>query len=827
MPDFECWRDIHYAARLYRKSPGFAVITTLLLALGIAANTILFSVVDALLLRPLPVNRPEELVRLIRARAGLAAPQKSDFLYPVYTALKGRTEIFVGILGQVELNIALTDGIEPERIRAHLVTGNFFSLLGVQALYGRVLLPDDERYTSDTPPVVLSYAFWKRRFNADTRVIGRSISLQGHRCVIIGVTPEEFNGISADTSPDVRVPFTSVTALSPDRDYNRVEQLEYELIGRLHPRMTIGSAQAACAGVWDAVMESLRSDPNAPTTQIELQVSRGIELQPAARGVSSLRTQFSTALLCLMIAAGLLLMMVCANVAGLLLARSAARRQEITIRAAVGASRARLIRQMMTESALLSLFGAIGGLLAAFASMPFVVRLLPPIRHIDGTILPLSVQIRPDPRILGFSLAVSALTVLLFGLGPAFHAARADLYSSLKTARSSRSAGRYGLVILQVGLCAFLLTAAGLLLNTFERLRHLDAGFDRDRVITFSADPRMRQYSPERQRALEARLLENVRALPGVDSAAIASRGLMRGAGFKMTFVLPGQKAGPPDYLNASTNSVSPDYFSTMGMHFTAGRNYTASEPLGARPQPRVVNEAFARLLFPGLDPLGRLFGSKGEYQIAGVVSNAKYRSLREPVPPTVYSLWGPGFKMVESFILHVRTRARPESIVRPVNGVMRSMDPQLPFYEIKTLAEEVESSLWSERLVAGLASAFAVIATLLAGIGIYGLLSYTVAQRTHEIGIRMALGAMPLNILNLVSLRVAALVAGGIALGAAGSAATAQWIAHLLYGVSARDAATMSAAAIFVVFIAAAATAIPVARAISIEPVTALRQES
>jgi predicted permease len=723
------------------------------------------------------------------------------------------------------MNLAIGDSTTSERIRAHFVTGTFFSVLGVQALLGRTLTTDDEALTSDTPPVVLSYPFWKRHFHADAGVIGRTILLQGRRSLVVGVMPQTFNGISVETSPDVRIPVTAVTTLSADRYFNKVDRLELELAGRLRRGVTIGRAQAECDSIWRAVT---RAAAERSPEQSASELNSRLELQPMARGVSSLRMQFSNTLVFLMAGAGLLLLMVCANVAGLLLARSAARRQEIAIRVAVGASRGRLIRQMMTESALLTFPGAAGGLLLAFAAMPFLDRALPPIRHLDATSLPLNVRIEPDLRILGFSVAMSLTTALLFGLGPAFQAARHDFHSSLKAVRSSRrSTGRSGLVVAQMALCMFLLTAAGLLLTTFERLRHLNPGFDQDRVITFSVDPRTSWYSAEQARALERQLLERVRELPGVDRVAIASRGLMRGTGLKGTTVLPGQPLDPNDLLNTSINPVSPDYFATMGMRFLAGRNYTPTEPTGANPRPTVVNEAFVRRFFPGLDPIGRRFGTKADSVIIGVVSDAKYRSLREPIPPTVFRLWGPNYKFAEPFILHVRTRVRPDSMIGPVQATLRGLDPQLPFYEIKTLSEEVQSSLWSERLVAALASMFAALAALLAGIGIYGLLSYTVTQRTREIGIRMALGASSGKVLGLVSFQAFGMVTAGVALGLAGSLAASPWISHLLYGVPPADARAFSAASLFVILIAAAATAIPAVRAIRIEPGTALRQEN
>jgi predicted permease len=801
--------DLRYAARIFRKNPGFALITTLLLALGIAANTVIFSAIDALLLRPLPVERPEELVRLVQIRHGLGQPS-AFWAWSFYDAVQ-RSKIFASVLGQFDTNLAAADdGASAERIRAQLVSADYFSTLGVQALYGRVLTAEDQLDRSGAPPIVLSYPFWKRHYHGDSAAVGRTLLLQGHRCLIVGIMPRQFNGISAETGPDVRLPASALRIISVHPDLHIEDQLYYELAGRLHPGDTVPRAQAKCLSLLQAAITA--GDFGGP-----------VVLQPLAKGVSSLRNQFSNALIFLMSGAALLLLMVCANVAGLLLSRSAARRQEFAVRIAIGASSSRLFRQALTETSLLTFVGSAAGLLFAFASMPFLGNILPPIRHLDATSLTLNIRIEPDLRIAGFSLAICALTAMLFGIGPAMQAARGDSYSALKGARSSRPAGRYGLVVLQVALCTFLLAAASLLIRTLERLARMDPGFDADRVVTFSIDPTMRHYSAEQSRDLIDRLTERVQALAGVERAATASRGLMRGTGMKMTIVLPGQQPGPGDDLNTSTNSVSPGYFSTMGMHFVAGRDYTGAEPAGVSPAPRIVNEAFVRHFFPGLDPIGRVFGAKSNFQVVGVVNDAKYRSLREPVPPTMYGLWRPEGL---DFILHVRTRVKPESLIAPVDEIMRGLDPELPIYEIKTLAEEVRTSLWSERLIAALASLFAGLAALLAAVGIYGLLSYAIAQRTREIGIRMALGARAANILSLISTRMMAMVVSGIAAGIGASLAASPWIGHLLYGVAPSDAGALSAAGIFVILVAAVAGAIPATRAIRVEPSVALRQE-
>ena len=810
-------RDLRYAARLYRKSAGFAVTTTLLLALGISANTVIFSVIEAAFLRKLPVSHPDELVRFVHQVPG--GPAVTYYRYPFYAMLRDRKEFFSGVMGQLEMNLSMRDGPGSERIRADLVTGNFFELLGVKAQHGRVLAPQDERLTGALP-LVLSHAFWMRRFNGDRGVIGHKIWLQGRDAVIVGITPPEFNGMSVETTPDVRAPLGAAPALTSDAEIKRLDDTFVDLVGRLRPGVTTLQAQAGFVATWNAYLNS-----NLSPESKNWEKTFRIELQSAARGVSRLRSQFSSALIFLMAASGLLLLIVCANVAGLLMARSAARWQEMAVRAAVGASRGRLVRQMLSESALLTVVGGAGGLLLAFASMPLLPKVLPPIRHLDATSLTLTIHIGLDFRILGFSLLLCALTTVLFGLGPAIQVARRDLYGSLRASRSSRRwTGRHAVVVAQIALCTFLIIAAGLLLATFERLRRMDAGFDRDRIVTFSVDPETRRYSPEQARAVETRLVERVRALPGVDSAAIAIRGLMRGTGIKTGIRLPGQPPDRNEGLNTSMNYVSPDYFSVMGMRLVAGRNYRDDEPAGISPRPRVVNEAFARHFFPGLDPIGRIFGAKAEYRVIGVVSDAKYRSLREPVPPTMYLMWNQSVLSAESFILHVRTRTRPESIIGPVQEIMRAVDPELPFYEIKTLASEVDASLWSERLVAALASVFATLAVLLAAIGIYSLLSYDVARRTPEIGIRMALGARPRNIFRLISSQAAGMVVAGVALGVAGAVIAAPSIRNLLYEIPPNDLATLTIAGLFVTVVAFAGAALPAIRAARVEPASALR---
>jgi len=517
----------------------------------------------------------------------------------------------------------------------------------------------------------------------------------------------------------------------------------------------------------------------------------------------------------------LLLLLMCSNVAGLLLARGASRREEIAVRLALGATRARLMRQMFAESALLAGLGAAGGWLIAVVSMPLLLAALPPLRDRATTRLALSLDTSPDTRVLLFAIGISLVTAVLFGLAPALSAARVSVDSILRGTRSSRGArGRALLVVFQVALCTVLLAGAGLLVRSFRQLHGMDPGFDRDRVVTFTANPGLSGYSNEQCDNLRLALLDRVRALPGVASAASSSMPVMRGSGMKTTVAPEGRKIRPADFLNTSLNTVSAEYFDTMGVRVLQGRGFQESDR-GVKPARVVVNRAFARQFYPDTDPLGRRFVNSiaTMFEIIGVVNDVKYRSLREPVPPTFYNLGSD-----DVFILYVRTRMQPQAIIQPVRRALAALDPALPFIEVHTLAEEVDASAASERLTATLASLFGLLAAALAAVGIYGLLSYAVSQRRREIGIRMALGARPADIGEMVGRQAVLLVSIGVAAGLAASWEAAPLVQSLLYGVSPADGISLAAAAAFVLLISALATVIPAGRATRVEPASALR---
>lgn len=841
--------DLRYAARMLAKSPGFTLVAIGLLAAGIGANTVMFSAIDAILLRTLPVRHPEELVRLVQKTPQLGT--RSSFSYLYYEALRDHASNLSIVFGEQEELAAMNEPAPAEEIRLNMVTPEFFEALGVPAMLGRTLTRDDAKENPGAPPAVLSYAFWKRRFNGDPAAVGREITLKKNKFVIVGVMPRDFNGISVDTTPDVRVPVRLAPVLLSCVQCDRRPQLEQmpnlALAARLRPGVTPAQAQAEAFELWRATTQDFakRFDQDAA-----LELRRGMELEPLARGVSILRDKFSAALKLLAASVGLLLLMVCANVAGLLLARGASRREEIAVRLALGAGRGRIVRQVLTESAMLAAAGACGGMFLAWILTPLLSAAFPPVRDLTTERLNLALRFAVDARVLVFSILVSCVCVVLAGLAPALSAAsmrnrpsRAygqrsgeprqsfrGLETILRGARASSGwRGRQALIVFQIGLCTLLLAGAGLLARTFAGLRAIDPGFDRDHIVTFTANPSLASYTPAQAEALRVALVAKVREISGVRDVAIASRALMRGSGVKMTVEPMGQRASTQDFLDTSINWVSPEYFSTLGMHTIAGRDFTAADAQRpGSPLPVIVNQAFATRFFPNQEPVGKLFGSagsspaKGSFEIVGVASDAKYRSLREPMTPTFYQSWKPDG---DAFQLIVRASGRPEAMIQPVRRALASIDPALPFTEINTMSEEIDASTAAERTTATLASIFAMVAAGLAGVGIYGLLAYTVAQRRREIGIRVAIGARPAHIGRMIGAQSVAMAVAGVVLGLAAAAFAGPWIRSLLYGVAPADPVSLAGAAIFVLLTALVAAAIPASQAVRIDPASALRE--
>ncbi|HLW75601.1 MAG TPA: ABC transporter permease [Bryobacteraceae bacterium] len=789
--------DLRYAARSLRHHPGFTCVTALLIALGIGANAVMFSALDAVMLKKLAAREPERLFRVV---TNLPPLGRRSYLSPgLMQALAEKSKLVENVFGEIEQFQALTQPAPAEQIRVRRVTPNFFTALGVNAVQGRVLA------AGDVDAAVVSYKFAEQRFAANA--VGRAVTVGGHRYTIVGVLPREFNGISMDTGPEVRVPLGE---LSKD------DQLE------LSVRFKHGvSAEQAAAEI-----NSIR---NAVEPKAELEFADHVELEPLEHGISRLRDRFQGALGFLLAAAGVLLLMMCANVAGLLLARSAARRGEWAVRLALGATRGRLMRQMLAENLLLAAIGGAAGLAIAFAATPLVERAIPPQRDFSTEIVPLTIDLHADWRVLAFSIGICAVTAILFGLAPAWSASRAAVHDALRGARATAgSRGRQALTIFQVALSTVLLAGAGLLIRTFDKLDRVDTGFDRDHVVTFTVNPELAGETAQQAEGVKQAWIERVRALAGVRSVATATIAMMRGSGMKATVGMAGARLSRADFMNTSLNRVSPEYFETMGIRLLEGRTFAPGDAAGP-PYAAIVNQAFARRVLGNQDPIGRTIGGgapgaivKGSFTIVGVVSDAKYRSLREPIQPVEYL---PALAASnDRFILHVRTANEPESTIGPVREALRAIDPAMPVIETHTLAQEVSDSLWSDRLVAMLASAFGALAAVLTAVGLYGLIAFAVTQRRREIGIRMALGAGAVDISRAVAIPALRMAIAGVLAGVGASLLVAPLIGPLLYQISPIDPVSLSISGVFLLLAAGVAILGPLLRALRIDPAIALR---
>jgi predicted permease len=812
--------DLRLAARTLRKSPLFSLGVVGLLAFGMAACLVIFTLVDLVLLRPLPVRDPVSLVRFVSIHPPL--PPMGDFRLDEFDAWKREAvgpsflELIAWSTGDATVVVGRGSS---ESVRVDFVTDNYFSALGVEAALGTLLTAAE-----GSAPAVLSYPYWQRRFGGDRSVIGQTIEFEGHKVTIVGVTAKGFNGLTLETSPDLRLPakwMRELRFVAPDV----YQYVGYEVAGRLRPGVNVEAARQQAEQIWTSVR---KSDPTG-TAMLDAK----LELQSAAKGISRLRGPFGGVLWLVLAGVALLLLIVCANAAGLLVTRAAGRQAELAIRVALGATRGQLAGPLLAEAVLL-LSGAMA--LAAgltYAALPLVAGSLPPVRD-QGTVrLTLSLDLVPDLRVAAVGLGISALTLALFGLLPAWatvfrNRGHEALQRTLQQARH-RHTGRQLLIAVQVALCTILLCGAGLTLLTLDRLRGLDPGFDAGRVVTFTVDRGLEKYEKAQILDLQRRLLAGARALPEVDSAAIATRGLMRGSGIKMTVLPAGQSARREDFMNTSLNSVTPDYFATMRMKWVAGRNFVEGEVREGVPTPVVVNEAFARKLGARL---GGKFGSsmprggkpaEPQFEVIGIVGDAKYRSLREPMQPTLYSPLGAN----PSLILHVHTRtARPEVIMQPVRRLLAEADPRLSFVEVASLATEVADSIWPERAAAWLASVFAGAAMVIVAAGLYALAAFAVMQRRREIGIRMALGALPGDILRLMLTRVTWLSLGGVAVGLFCSWLIAPQVQSVLYEVRPRDPRSLFGAVAVVLGVTMLAAMLPSLRAARMAPATVLRDE-
>jgi predicted permease len=836
-------QDVRYGLRMLAKNPGFTAVAVLTLALGIGANTAIFTLIDAVMLKALPVQKPEQLALFGEGRrrgfVGLASGQHYDiFSYPLYVHMRDNNPSFEGIaafrteLDRLNVRPQGPGEGEPSQLAwGRLVSGNYFSVSGVQAVLGRVLTPADDR-AEGPPAAVISCDYWRRRFNNDPSVVGRALNVNGILITVAGVTPPEFFGESVESPPaDFWLPVTLQPRLMPDR--GSVLEDPYEnwlnLLGRLKPGISLRQAQA---GVDVAFRQFLTQRAGAhPSAEAQRDIQRSyIKLTPGGRGVSYLRFLYSRPLHILMAVVALVLLIACANVANILLSRGAARQREISLRLAVGASRSRLLRQLLTESVLL---GLLGGAVAVLFSA-WGVNIL--VSMVVGETSSLPLNVSPDARVLGFTLAVSLLTGILFGLAPAFRATGVDLTRSLRSGALGTSPGaRWNLpktlVVSQVALSLLLLVCAGLLVRTLDNLSKQDLGFSPQQVLEVGIDPRISGYKQDQLNPLYQALLQRVNALPGVRVASLSLYSPMSGNGWGGQISVQGYIPPPNKQADCQWVWVGPHYAETEGMTLRLGRDLGPGDTKGA-PQVAVVNERFAQRYLAGQNPIGRRFSmdvpaKTYEIEIVGVVKNFRFDDAWEENGPVAFlplaQVEGPASYAAE---IEIRTTPDPTSTAASARRALQELDRNLSVTGISTLSEQVDESLNKEHLIARLSSFFGLLALVLACVGLYGLLAYRVARRTNEIGIRMALGAGRRQVLWMVLGESLALVGVGVAIGLAMALAATRFISSQLYGVKPTDPATIAAATMVLAAVAVFAAYIPARRATKIDPMEALRYE-
>ncbi|MGH9629747.1 MAG: ABC transporter permease, partial [Bryobacteraceae bacterium] len=816
-------QDGRYALRMLRRSPVFTAVAVSSLALGIGANTAIFTLIDAILLRWLPVQNPQELVVLARN-----PPRPStSFNYPDYRYIRDNNQSYTGLIAfsgfgrPVGLTVPGKSGVS-QLISLSMVSGIYFDVLGVTPSIGRLFNPADNENEGAHPYVILSHAFWRSAFGEDTGIIGSDLLLNGNRFQVIGVAREGFTGPTVGVSPDMFVPIIMYRTFQPTAHrWNTRNMWWLTLIGRLKPGVTPERAGAELNVLWQRILEA---DPNrrpVPAWDTEYKIQNTATLLPGSQGHSYLRTQTSKPLTILMITVALVLVIACANVANLLLARGIARRKEIAVRLAVGAARGRLIAQMLTESITLSMLGGIAGLAVAWAGVRVLLSFLP-----TGPFAA-ELNLSPDLRLLGFAFGLSLLSGVIFGLVPALRSSRPELVPALKSDASSVTSGRAArwdlrrsLVCLQVALSLILLAGAGLFVRTLANLRGLDPGMNRENLLFVETNVGQFGYQPQQERVFEERLREDVQRLPGVRAASVAAITPLSGSRWNGNVQIEGYKFRPDERPYIDMNAVTPRYFEAAGIPIVLGRDFRESDSLAVLPNrpdpppepgtelpdppgpPRVVivNEAFVRRFFGGESPTGRrlCFGEKWNpaklSEIVGVVRDARYFDLREDVEPMIYQ---PRYRERGAGgggVLCVRTTGDPSALIEEIRGRVQDIDSAVSVTDTRTMEDNLNRNLLQERFVAMLGSFFGVVALLLAAIGLYGVMSQAVTRRTREIGIRMALGAQSRKVLWMVLREALVMVSIGAILGIAAALALTRYTESMLFGIKPQDPLTLAA---------------------------------
>ena len=829
------WQDLRYTFRLLRLNPGFFAVAAISLALGIGANTAIFQLIDSVRLRQLPVAHPEQLVEVKIAKndhccSGNFSDRHPNFTHPQWEQIRDRQQAFSNVFAWADDRFDLSETGERRYAEGLWMSGAMFHTLGVRPLLGRLIANEDDRPGCGSPGAVLGYSFWQREFGGDPRAVGQTISLDRRRVPVLGIAPANFFGVEVGRGFDVALPVCAEPWFAAADESRLAKRQDWWLaiIGRLQPGWTANRATAQLKAISAAVFENT-VPPNYRPDMAKFYLGYKLETLAAGSGVSSLRERYEEPLVLLLGIAGLVLLIACANLANLLLARASSREREMAIRLAMGAERGRLIRQLLEESLLLSLVGAaLGAVLAAFLSRYLV-------SFLTTGANPLFLDLQPSWRVLGFTAAVAILTCVLFGLAPALRATRADPASAMKTAGRGLTASRErlglrrALVSSQVALSLVLLIGALLFVRSLRNLLTLDAGFREDGLLVAQADISHLNFPLARRSVFLRDLLDRVRTTPGVEDAASAAIVPVSGSGWNNTIEVlgaPKQNRPVPWF-----NRVSTGFFRNLQTPLVAGRDFEEHDTASSTPV-AVVNQSFVAKFLPGANPLGRQFRilvGPGEpeqiFQIVGVVKNSKYRSLRDEFEPTAFLTAAQEKEPGTRTKLIVRSHASIGPLLAALRKTILSGSPGISV-EFKVFKTQIAESLLRERLMAALSGFFGFLAAALASVGLYGVISYMVARRRAEIGIRMALGASRGDVVKLVAREVALLLGTGLLVGTALSIAFARTASALLYGLRPTDPATITFAALLLASVAAAASFLPALRASRVDPMAALREE-
>jgi predicted permease len=859
--------DLRYAFRGLARSPLFTSVALLSIALGIGANTAIFTLVDEVLLRQLPVKDPGQLVLFNGPRNHYGNNSGGNMLsFPMYEDFRDdfvergtapalprfslkvangapNPRIFSGMFARrpIAMNVGV-DG-QTERVPGELVSGTYFQVLGVRAALGRLIVPDDDK-RGDGPVAVLSYDYWRTRFGADPKVVGQTVTVNNNKLTIIGVSQSGFDGVDIGYVPNIRVPVLMKAQMTPNwDDVDNRRSRWVNVFGRLRPGVTRQQAKAALQPYFHGILEQEVLDAafSGTTSYTRDEFLKGqVDLFEAAQGRSPIRQQLSQPLWLLLGIVGGVLLIACANVASLLIARATSRQKEIAVRLALGASRGRIVGQLLVESVLLAGVGGVLGLVIAAWTTKFLLGFLP----VSDTPHVISGSI--DSRVLAFNFVLSLATGLLFGLVPALRSTKPSLAPTLKDTVGAVVGGgggvglRKGLVVAQVTVSVLLLISAGLFIRSLRNLRTLDLGLKTENLIAFNLSPTLNGYTPLQSKQFEKQVLDRVSASPGISGVAFAQMGLLEGNEWDSSISIEGYEPKQGENVNPYCNAVSSGYFKTLSIPLLAGRDFNdrdvrfqPSDPKAQLPsfQVAIVNESFAKRYFGDRSPVGRHIGfgsnpgTKMPIEVIGVVKDSKYTGVRDEIPRQVF------FAFMENdsasgAVMYVRTTNQPDAAFGAIRQVVRQLDTNIPIYNLRTMDHQMDQSLLNDRLIATLSTAFGALATLLAVIGLYGVMAYTVARRTREIGVRMALGAVAGDVIWLVMRDVLVLVGSGLVLGLVAAWGLSRLVTSQLYGVSGSDPLTMAGACFALALVAAIAGYIPARRATRVNPVLALRYE-